>query len=99
MRKTGESKPPGTVAAAPGRSLRASRARAHRSGAIRRHRESLPPPPPPHPDSFVLGRHGALALGPRGRGLEARMRAEPGGREGGQRRLRRLPNRGHSLQQ
>lgn len=46
MRKTGESKPPGTVAAAPGRSLRASRARAHRSGAIRRHRESLPPPPP-----------------------------------------------------
>lgn len=60
--------------------------------------KALSPPPPPHPlGSFVLGRHGAL--GPRGRGLEARMRATPGGREGGQRQRRRLRNRSHSLQQ
>lgn len=87
---------PRTVAVAPGRALRASRARAHRSRASRRRGASSARPPTPL-SSFVLGRHGAL--GPRGRSLAARMRAAPGGREGGQRPRWTLPNRSPSLQQ
>lgn len=85
---------PGIAAAAPGRALRQSFARARSSLAIRRRREGAGPPP-----SFVRGRQGPGAPGPRGRGRASRMRAAPGGREGGllRRRRRRLPNRGHRV--
>lgn len=85
---------PGIAAAAPGRALRQSFERARSSLAIPRRWEGAAPP------SFICtGRQGPGLRGLRGRGLALRMRAAPGGREGGprRRRQRRLPNRGHRV--